>query len=156
MPPSDFVSHELIIAELPTGSVWYRVYRSGFPDPLGYGLGSSRFSDPEISLCTPDRFGVVYFGSSIKVCFAEAILRDRGVGAGPSLPIELAELQELSCAEIETVAPLRLADFRGDGMLRMRIPTDAARATPHVGDKCGHAQFGCTRRNLTASSRIPV
>ncbi|WP_432445039.1 hypothetical protein [Rhizobium rosettiformans] len=35
----------------------------------------------------PDRFGVVYFGSSIKVCFAEAILRERAIGSRGNFPI---------------------------------------------------------------------
>lgn len=79
----------------------------------------------------PDRFGVVYFGSSIKVSFAEAILRERAIGAVGAFPIELVELQGAVCAEVEVNRPLQLADLRSDGMLRMRIPTDAARAASH-------------------------
>lgn len=49
------------------------------PGPAWLWFGPSRFSDPETTLVPPERFGVVYFGSSIKVCFVEVILRDRGV-----------------------------------------------------------------------------
>jgi hypothetical protein len=47
---------------------WYRLYQSRYSNPLGYGFGSSRFSDPEKALPPSDRFGIVYFGSRIKVC----------------------------------------------------------------------------------------
>ncbi|MEX2746319.1 RES domain-containing protein [Rhizobium mongolense] len=90
---------------------WYRLYQSRYPDPLGYGFGSSRFSDPEIALTPPDRFGVVYFGSSIKVCFAEAILRERAIGSKGTFPVGMGELLEVSCASVATIEPVRLADL---------------------------------------------
>lgn len=120
-----------MLAELSAGEVWTRLYPSRFPEPLGFGFASSRFSDPQSLLSTSGRFGVIYFGKSLKVCFAEAILRERGVGGGPSFPIELKELQDMNSADIEVAEPLRLVDFRKDGMLRMRIPTDTARAASH-------------------------
>ncbi len=84
-PPKGFASRDLVIAEMAPGGVWRRIYESRFPDPLGYGFGPSRFSDPKTMLVPPDRFGVVYLGSSVKVCFAEAILRDPvSVGSRPS------------------------------------------------------------------------
>lgn len=131
LPPTDFGSRELVIHELTSVASWYRLYQSRYPDPLGYGFGLSRFSDPEIALTPPDRFGVVYFGSSIKVCFAEAILRERAIGSKGTFPVGMGELLEVSCASVATIEPVRLADLRSDGMLRMRIPTDAARAASH-------------------------
>lgn len=113
-------------------AAWYRLYQIRHPDPLGYGIGSSRFSDPEEALTPPDRFGIVYFGSSIKVCFAEAILRERAVGLKGSFPLSMSEIEEMSCASVEIAQPLLLADLRSDGMLRMRIPTDAGRAASHA------------------------
>jgi len=99
---------------------------------LGFGLAPSRFSDPEVTLAPPDRFGVVYLGSNVKVCFAEAILRDRGIGHAACFPIELDELTQWTCAEIVVDRKLRLADLRNDNMLRMRMPTDTVRAKSHV------------------------
>jgi hypothetical protein len=131
LPPADFGSRGLVTQELSSDATWYRLYQSRHPDPLGYGFGSSRFSDPEETLHPPDRFGIVYFGSSIKVCFAEAILRERAIGSKGSFPISISELEEMSCASVEIDQPLLLADLRSDGMLRMRIPTDAARAASH-------------------------
>lgn len=78
-----------------------------------------------------DRFSVVYFGSSMKVCFAEAILRDAGVGTSGLIPFELAELTCYACAEVDVATELYLADLRGDGLLQLRMPTDAARAREH-------------------------
>lgn len=120
-----------MIHELTSVASWYRLYQSRYPAPLGYGFGSSRFSDPEIALTPPDRFGVVYFGSSIKVCFAEAVLRERAIGSTGTFPIGMGELLEVSCASVATIEPVRLVDLRSDGMLRMRVPTDAARAASH-------------------------
>ena len=101
---------------------------SRHPDPLGYGFGPSRFSDPEIGLAPPARFAVVYFGSSVKVCFVEAILRDRGAGRIKSFPLEWAELENWTCAELRVEETLRVVDLRGDHLVRMGVPTDVARA----------------------------
>lgn len=131
LPPTDFGSRELVIFEPTSAASWYRLYQSRYPNPLGYGFGSSRFSDPEIALTPPDRFGVVYFGSSIKVCFAEAILRERAIGSKGNFPIGMGELLEVACSSVATIEPVRLVDLRSDGMLRMRVPTDVARAASH-------------------------
>ena len=109
-----------------------------------------------MTLSPPDRFGVVYFGSTIKVCFAEAILRERAVGSRGSFLIGIAELQEASCASVKINEPLLLADLRSDGMLRMRIPTDAARAASHELGSTGHKHSGSTTRNRTGSSTNPA
>lgn len=131
LPPADFGSRELVTEKLGSGALWYRLYQGRHPNPLGFGFGPSRFSDPEEALAPPDRFGIVYFGSSIKVCFAEAILRERAIGSQGSFPIGLSELEEFNCASVDIVQPLLLANLRSDGMLRMRIPTDAGRAASH-------------------------
>lgn len=101
------------------------------PEHLGFGYGSSRFSDPEETLSPSERFGIVYFGSSVKVCFAEAILRERAIGSLGAFPIAYAELEAMQCASVEIDEPLLLADMCSDGLLRMRIPTDVARAASH-------------------------
>ena len=64
----------------------------------------------------------------MKVCFLEAILRDRGVGRIRSFPLEWAELENWTCAELRVEETLRLADLRGDHLVRMGVPTDVARA----------------------------
>lgn len=129
LPPKGFASRPLALADIAAGTVWRRLYQTRFTDPLGYGLGPSRFSDPETSFLPPVRFGVVYLGSSVKVCFLEAILRDRGVGRTRAFPIEWAELEMWTCGELRIDAALRLVDLRGDGLVRMGIPTDVARAS---------------------------
>ncbi len=129
MPLAGFASRALSLIDLVPGATWRRLYQSRFPNPLGYGFSPSRFSDPETTLIPPERFGVVYFGSSIKVCFVEAILRDRGVGRTATFPIEWAELEAWSCAEVRVETALRVVDLRGDGLVRMGIPTDVARAS---------------------------
>jgi hypothetical protein len=128
LPPTGFESRPLVLSDVATGSVWRRLYRSRFPDPLGYGFNPSRFSEPELNSTPPARFGVAYLGSDVKVCFLEVILRDRGVGRTQAFPIEWAELEEWTCAELQIKQTLRLVDLRGDGLVRMGIPTDVARA----------------------------
>lgn len=128
-PPQGFEKRPLAISQVAKGSIWRRLYLSRHPDPLGYAFDPSRFSDPETSLVPPARFAVVYFGSSVKVCFVEAILRDRGVGRIKSFPLEWTELENWTCAELRVDETLRVVDLRGDHLVRMGVPTDVARAS---------------------------
>ena len=80
--------------------------------PLGWGPGLNRFSDP-----TGKLFGVVYLGSSLKVCFVETILRNRVDGLLEALPIARSELDLWVAAEIRVRKLLTLVDLRGDGRL---------------------------------------
>src|ERR1700740_3600106 len=101
-PGVDFARRKLVIATVPTGSTWRRLYQTHYPDPLGYGPGLSRFSDP-----TGKAFGLVYLGSSAKVAFVETILRDQADGRGADCLIELAEIEKRSIATIVPTAELR-------------------------------------------------
>ncbi|MES0214072.1 RES domain-containing protein [Mesorhizobium sp. C280B] len=47
----------------------------------------SRFSDPRRRV-DANRFGVLYLGDSLKVCFLETVLRDRRAGILDDLPID--------------------------------------------------------------------
>ncbi|MBV8453970.1 MAG: RES family NAD+ phosphorylase [Deltaproteobacteria bacterium] len=107
------------------------MYSSRYPDPLGFGFSSSRFSDPRIKLPEKDRFGVIYLGSSLKVCFLERVLRDLRNGQIGDVPIPYAEFEELVCAEVTIDRPLNAVDLRGDSPIKMGVPTDAVRASSH-------------------------
>jgi RES domain len=135
-PPKGFESRSLVLFDA-SGGVWRRMYQSHHPNPLGYGHGPSRFSDPN----APPRFGVIYIGSSVKVCFVETILRDRGVGRLGDLPIAMAELEAWTCAELRINGNLRMIDLRGDGLVRMRIPTDVAGARSQNSSRAWSAAF---------------
>ena len=130
-PPKGFESSAIDPASIKTGTKWFRLYSSRYPDPLGFGFSPSRFSDPRVALPEKDRFGVIYFGSSLKVCFLERILRDLRNGRVGDVPIPYAELEQLMCAEIVTARPLNLVDLRGDKLVKMGVPTDAVRASSH-------------------------
>ena len=125
-PPEGFSQRPLVLHEELEGARWLRLYRRRFTDPLGFGLAPSRFSPPDDA---SEAYGVVYLGSSLKVAVAETLVRDHGDGRLGDLPIELAELETWTCAEIEAVRPLKLADLRGDAPLRMGIPSDVAHAS---------------------------
>jgi hypothetical protein len=131
LPPKGFESSGIELASIKTGTKWFRLYSSRYPDPLGFGFSPSRFSDPGVALPEKDRFGVIYFGSSLKVCFLERILRDLRNGRLGDVPIPYAELEQLMCAEIVTARPLNLVDLRGDNLVKMGVPTDAVRASSH-------------------------
>jgi hypothetical protein len=122
-PPASFASRPLATKLEPKGAKWRRLYATKHPDPLGFGYGLSRFSDP-----TGTAFAVVYLGSSVKVAFIEVILRDRGEGRVDPVPIAYAELERFTCAEIVVREELKLVDLCGDGALRMGVPTDVVRA----------------------------
>ncbi|CAN7184356.1 RES family NAD+ phosphorylase [Devosia sp. LjRoot16] len=126
-PPSDFSSAELEIHEVPAGKRFGRIYLDRYPDPLGYGKTRSRFSDPRRRLAE-NRFGVLYLGETLKVCFLEAVLRDQRDGMIDDLPMEESELHTRRYAAIEIAARLRMVDLRDDRAIVMGVPTDVAKA----------------------------
>ena len=87
------------------------------------GKTKSRFSDPRQRL-QANRFGVLYLGATLKVCFIEAMLRDQRNGQVGDYPIAESELRAWLFAEIEIAASLSIVDLRGDGALRMGVPSD--------------------------------
>jgi RES domain len=107
---------------------WLRIYGAHHKKPLGYGKSDSRFSDPR-PYALRRRFGVLYMNSTLAGCFVEAVLRDRAVGAPGTYFINESEIDALNVVEVRSVRPLQLVDLRGDGLVKMRIPTDAARAS---------------------------
>jgi hypothetical protein len=78
-PPAGFERQPLDIETIPSGRRFGRIYASAFPYPLGFGKTASRFSDPRRRDATK-RFGVLYLGETLKVCFLEAVLRHRRDG----------------------------------------------------------------------------
>jgi hypothetical protein len=122
-PHGDFAKGELPLSLEPAGSVWQRIYRAHHDDPLGHAPGLSRFSD-----LTGTKFDVDYLGSTAKVAFAEAVLRDRAVGTMEPFLLTTGELNSYVCADIELAEPLNLVDLTGDGRPRIRTPTDVTGA----------------------------
>lgn len=127
-PPAGFERQRLDIETVPSGRRFGRIYASDFPDPLGFGKTASRFSDPRRRDATK-RFGVLYLGETLKVCFLEAVLRDRRDGLIGDLPIDEKEIYARRYAEVETIAELSLVDLRDDHAIRMGVPTDVAKSS---------------------------
>lgn len=111
---------------IPVGAEFGRIHRKSFPDPLGVGKNPSRFSDPR-RRAEDHRFGVLYLGSSLKVCFLETILRDGRDGIVGQVEIAESELDDRRYAAIRVREELQLLDLTGDGPVRMGIPSDVAR-----------------------------
>jgi hypothetical protein len=127
-PPSGFAGVALDLATISPGARFGRIYLNRFPDPLGYGKTLSRFSDPRRRTLA-SRFGVLYLGSTFKVCFVEAVLRDQGDGRTGDLLLDERDLAARSYADVEVTEPLMLVDLREDGPLRMGVPSDVARGS---------------------------
>src|SRR5260221_2360404 len=122
-PDPSFATRRLSTATIPLGTTWRRIFETRFPDPLGYGPGLSRFSDP-----TGKAFGLVYLGSTAKVAFVETILRDRADGRDGDCVVAFAEIEKRSMAAISPVEPLTLVDLTGDGPVKMGVPSDVVGA----------------------------
>jgi len=127
-PPAAFAGAKLHLHTVTAGRRFGRAYLGRYPDPLGYGKTPSRFSDPRRRI-PAKRFGVLYLGETLKVCFLEAVLRDQRDGVIGDLPIAESELDARQYAEVEAVAPLTMVDLREDGAVVMGVPTDVAKAT---------------------------
>ena len=124
-PPEGFADARLETHVAPVGQQFGRIYLGRYPDALGFGNTSSRFSDPRPA----NRFGVLYLGETLKVCFLEAVLRDQRDGVIGRLPIAEAELHARHYAQIEVTTTLTLVDLRDDGAIVMGVPSDVAKAT---------------------------
>lgn len=127
-PTAAFAGVTLDIAAIPAGVAYQRIYLSKHPDPLGFGKTPSRFSDPRRRIAA-NRFGVLYLGATLKVCFLEAILRDDRNGIVGDFPIDEHDLRSRRVATIAGSRLLRVVDLRGDGPVRMGIPSDVVSAS---------------------------
>ena len=127
-PTKAFAGVTLDLATIPAGQRFGRIYPARYPDPLGVRKTPSRFSDPRRRVAV-NRFGVRYLGTSLKVCFVEAVLRDVRNGVVGDYPIGESDIRARHYAAIETIEPLRVVDLRDDGPLRMGVPSDVVRGS---------------------------
>ncbi|QIB41434.1 RES family NAD+ phosphorylase (plasmid) [Rhizobium oryzihabitans] len=128
VPPAGFETSKLHLHVVVPGSLFGRIYLARYPDPLGFGKTPSRFSDPRRRKAD-NRFGVLYLGDTVKVCFLEAVLRDQRDGLIGDLPIAESELHDRQYAQIEVVEALKIVDLRDDGPIKMGVPTDVAKSS---------------------------
>ncbi|QLH38134.1 MAG: RES family NAD+ phosphorylase [Defluviicoccus sp.] len=128
LPPTAFASARLHLHTVAAGLRFGRIYLRRYPNALGFGKTPSRFSDPR-RRNPANRFGVLYLGETLKVCFLEALLRDQRNGMIGDLPIAETEFHTRQYAEIEVVTPLKMVDLCEDGSIVMGVPTDVAKAT---------------------------
>jgi len=125
-PPVDL---HLITTELTPDKPWFRFVLAQHPDPLGHGSGwKSRFADAELDQGRPARFEPLYFGSTFRSCFIEAVLRDQANGQAGDWPLARSALTAWTCARIELARPLKVVDLTSTGPIGMRMPSDAVRA----------------------------
>ncbi len=136
MPGPAFAGRALVLKTVPAGEVWRRMYETRFPEPLGWGPGLNRFSDP-----TGHAYGVVYLGASAKVAFVETILRDAADGRGDDFVLEQAEIDKRSLASIRVNDPLRLVDLTEDARLLMGVPSDVVGASDQILARAWSAGF---------------
>ena len=125
-PTPDFSSVALDITTIAVGRTFGRIHRRAYPEPLGHGKNSSRFSDPRRRM-PENRFGVLYLGATLKVCFVETLVRDQRDGLVGALDMPETDLDDRLYSEIRVKQQLRLIDLQGDGPVRMGVPTDVVR-----------------------------
>lgn len=123
LPGQAFSGRALNLKIVTKGELWRRMYDARFPDPIGWGPGLSRFSDP-----TGSAFGIIYLGASAKVAFVETILRDASDGRGAELIVKMAEIERRILASLRVIQDLRLIDLTNDARLRMGVPSDVVGA----------------------------
>jgi hypothetical protein len=114
---------------VPTGPVWHHIFLDRFPDPLGFGFASSRFSDPRKS--TAKRFGVYYVGQTFEVAFLETIVRDLKNGNPGPLVLSAVDLRDYVHVHVVVPASLDLVDLRRGNPVALGLPTNAVRGTSH-------------------------
>jgi len=131
LPPATFSRASLAIHTARPGERFGRIYRDAFPNALGFGKRPSRFSDPRRRV-EVSRFGVLYLGETVKVCFLEAVLRDQRDGVVGSLPMREDELEARRFADVEITTPLHLVDLREDRAVVMGVPSDVQRGSRHT------------------------
>jgi RES domain len=130
-PTPAFARATLRIATVGPGQIFGRIYLNRYPDVLGYSKSASRFSDHRRRV-PRNRFGVLYLGNTLKVCFLEAILRDQRNGVIGDYVIRESKLRSRRYALVELISQLNLVDLRGDGCVRMGIPSDVPRSANHA------------------------
>lgn len=142
-PGATFAGRTLTLVDFPKPT-FYRVFRTKYPEPLGFKPSPSRFSDPCLGLEGYNAYGTIYFGESIEVCVLEAIIRDQGVGLDrPRITILEEDLRSWSVAQFSLAEPWRLLDLTGGGAVAARVPTDAVRAKDHtLGRSWSHGIHG--------------
>jgi hypothetical protein len=127
-PPAAFDTVDLVVEKIPAGRLYGRIYGDRFSNPLDFGKGRSRFSDPRRRVAA-NRFGVLYLGSTLEVCFIEALLRDKRNGAVSDYPMDYSEFVANRYAIIEVRMPLSLVGLRESGPIRMGVPSDVVGAS---------------------------
>ncbi len=126
MSAHPLVSAALAPARVPAGSVWHHIFQDRFPDPLGFGYGPSRFSDPRLRRA--NRFGVYYVGATFEVAFLEAVVRDRRDGNPAPFPMTETELSTWAHVPVTVRQPLDTVDLRDGACIALGVSTDTVRA----------------------------
>ncbi len=125
--PHPLASGALTPAHAAVGSVWHHIFLDRFPDALGFGFASSRFSDPRNK--PAKRFGVYYVGQTFEVAFLETIVRDLRNGDPGPLVLSASDLEDYVHVHITVQMRLGLVDLRGGNPVVLGLPTDAVRAS---------------------------
>lgn len=141
LPPPEFAAADLVTETLPRGTRFGRIYLDRYPDPLGFGKTSSRFSDPR------HEYGVAYLGSTLQVCFIEAYLRDQKNGRVGDFLISERDISSRRFVDIDVIDPLTLVELRGPAAIAMGIPSDVVgRSTHELSQQWSRAIYDHPRR----------
>jgi hypothetical protein len=164
-PPPGFHRVELVTQVVGRGETFGRIHWARHPDSLAVGRSPSRFSDPRTRRPEEDRFGTLYLGRTLRVCFVEAVLRDLRNGAIGDFPIGETELAARVYAAVAVESPLALVDLQDHGRVRMGIPSEVVGAADQRTARLWAAAFHAHpaepdgivyRSRLTAETNLAV
>lgn len=122
-----FDAQTLILGRVPRGMRFFRLFEDKHPDPLGVGVGRSRFDDPrwDGAVLDTELHRTLYLASDPETAFAEVVLRGRFDGNhGVASVLSETQLWHYAFAVIETTDPLSVVDLCGENCLKMRIPRE--------------------------------
>lgn len=123
LPPATLATNPLPLVSLSVGTTLVRVHSVG-RHPYYFGPPSAprhRFDDPD------GRFGVCYLALEDAGAFAETVLRAQRLKA-----VALADLAKLALADGVLVAPARLVEFGGAGLVQLGAPAGTVHTTYRV------------------------
>ena len=110
----------------------------GYSNPLGLGVGKTRFSSPQ------DKFKLLYAAKDLSTSIAETLVRDRFEGT-VHRRLDLSEVIQWGATRVSAQQPLRVLDIRTTGLTRLGLSTDIARGKMHEAGRV----FSLVRRFMT-------
>ncbi len=124
-PPKAFFETEFEFQTVKSGSRYLRLFNKRYPNPLGCGIGISRFGDAEGHFC------VVYATVDIFTSFTEAVHREDHRTQKNIFHYSPQILSAYMVADLYVSEDMKLVDMTENMCYQQGIPTDVVKASNH-------------------------